>query len=504
MEGITGYAASGQLIQGARKPTPVFGAYCESRQVLRAGPKNIGSNHGEDRIMSTSTTFHEQDSRASEQRSCPREPLKWVVLVFFDQQNWGKLIDLSEKGMSFEFAHPPSLREPINFTFEAMGCVPVLKEEKVFGDSFQAKGQVMWTRDFERTAGVRFLELSETSRDQIRHWLWPETQHAVNLNLHDELSCEREPVQETLVGPASDEVLVEAPVRTFQDKSQRRQEKLGLNPRRARMRIIAVLGCVGAFGMVVAGGIKIGTKLTRGGEAPEGIPNPSEQNSSRTGNRAVSENTRPFLVEVLDADSRRWILWFADDAHQNVFNQIAQKSSSPSASGSSKKATGPEKPAAPLSHEAIHYFSMLRPNVSGPQANASLASAAPLAASLPGEVLAPVGAPLRDLSPGPPIPVPVERTLRQGGDFQPARLIRATPPVYPQLARANRLAGDVTLDALIDGSGNVREVNVISGPLVLQEGAKEALRQWKYEPARLDGQPTAMHVLVTLKFRIDK
>src|SRR6266705_1135242 len=46
--------------------------------------------------MSCAPTIHKNDSRGSERRSCPREPLKWVVLVFFGEVNWGKLIDISE------------------------------------------------------------------------------------------------------------------------------------------------------------------------------------------------------------------------------------------------------------------------------------------------------------------------------------------------------------------------------------------------------------------------
>ena len=63
------------------------------------------------------------------------------------------------------------------------------------------------------------------------------------------------------------------------------------------------------------------------------------------------------------------------------------------------------------------------------------------------------------------------------------------------------MAGDVTLDALVDESGNVLDVKVIAGPLLLRDAAMEALRQWKYEPARLDGQPTPMHLTVTVKFQ---
>ena len=121
--------------------------------------------------MSTSAAAHKHDWRSNERRSSRREPLRWIVLVFFGQNNWGKLIDLSEKGMCFQFEQTPSVKEPIEFTFEAMGCMSIPHEANVFGDSFQAAGRVVWTHDFERTAGVQFLNLSQRSRDQIRYWL---------------------------------------------------------------------------------------------------------------------------------------------------------------------------------------------------------------------------------------------------------------------------------------------------------------------------------------------
>src|SRR5207253_230646 len=82
----------------------------------------------------------------------------------------------------------------------------------------------------------------------------------------------------------------------------------------------------------------------------------------------------------------------------------------------------------------------------------------------------------------PPLQVPV------GGMVQQARLIHSVPPVYPSLAKLTRVSGDVVVDALIDASGNVKTVKVLSGPTTLQQAAIETVRQWKYEPARLDGQ----------------
>jgi periplasmic protein TonB len=74
--------------------------------------------------------------------------------------------------------------------------------------------------------------------------------------------------------------------------------------------------------------------------------------------------------------------------------------------------------------------------------------------------------------------------------------------VYPATAKSQRVSGDVTIDALIDVNGSVTTMKVLSGPSLLHQAAMSALRQWKYEPAQLDGKPTAMHVTVKVQFRL--
>lgn len=88
-----------------------------------------------------------------------------------------------------------------------------------------------------------------------------------------------------------------------------------------------------------------------------------------------------------------------------------------------------------------------------------------------------------------------------GGDVKQARLISSVPPVYPQLAKNQHLSGDVMIDALIDVHGNVSTMKVISGPAMLHQAAMDALRQWKYQPATLNGQAMAMHLTVTMQFK---
>ena len=88
-----------------------------------------------------------------------------------------------------------------------------------------------------------------------------------------------------------------------------------------------------------------------------------------------------------------------------------------------------------------------------------------------------------------------------GGDVKQARLISSVPPVYPQLAKYQHLSGDVMIDALVDLHGNVATMKVVSGPAMLHQAAMDALRQWKYQPATLNGQAMPMHLMVTMQFK---
>jgi TonB family protein len=89
-----------------------------------------------------------------------------------------------------------------------------------------------------------------------------------------------------------------------------------------------------------------------------------------------------------------------------------------------------------------------------------------------------------------------------GGEVKPAKLLSSVPPAYPQMARTQRVSGDVTIDASIDAAGRVSAARVISGPTLLHQAAIDAVKQWKYQPATLNGQATPMHLTVTVQFRL--
>lgn len=103
--------------------------------------------------------------------------------------------------------------------------------------------------------------------------------------------------------------------------------------------------------------------------------------------------------------------------------------------------------------------------------------------------------------PAPPTP---KQTLTSGGKLISPRLIHSVPVVYPTIANSTHVEGDVEIQAVIDKNGKVISAKAISGPALLQSAAVDAVRQWRYSPATLDGQPITMQYVVTVRFRLNQ
>jgi protein TonB len=108
-------------------------------------------------------------------------------------------------------------------------------------------------------------------------------------------------------------------------------------------------------------------------------------------------------------------------------------------------------------------------------------------------------APMPQPPPQPSTPIAPQR-IKQGGAVQAARIVYQPQPVYPTLARQARMQGLVVLHAVVDANGNVGELQVISGPPLLVRAALDAVRQWRYEPTLLNGEPVEVETTITVSF----
>ena len=78
-------------------------------------------------------------------------------------------------------------------------------------------------------------------------------------------------------------------------------------------------------------------------------------------------------------------------------------------------------------------------------------------------------------------------------------------PEYTELAREARLQGVVILQTAIDQEGNVVDVDVLKElPMGLTEAAVDAVKQWKFEPATMDGEPIPVSYNVTVNYQLGK
>jgi periplasmic protein TonB len=81
-------------------------------------------------------------------------------------------------------------------------------------------------------------------------------------------------------------------------------------------------------------------------------------------------------------------------------------------------------------------------------------------------------------------------------------LIQRIEPPYPQLARAARVQGDVVLSAVIDTNGHITNLQLVSGHPMLVPAAIAAVKQWRYKPYLLNGQPVEVETTITVIFTL--
>ena len=92
--------------------------------------------------------------------------------------------------------------------------------------------------------------------------------------------------------------------------------------------------------------------------------------------------------------------------------------------------------------------------------------------------------------------------FRIGDGIRPPTRIGGPPPVYPPEAREARVQGVVIVEATISPTGEVSDVEVLRSVPLLDEAAVAAVRQWRYEPTLVDGEPVSILMTVTVNFAL--
>jgi protein TonB len=100
-----------------------------------------------------------------------------------------------------------------------------------------------------------------------------------------------------------------------------------------------------------------------------------------------------------------------------------------------------------------------------------------------------------------PVPTPVKR-MRIAARVAEANLIHDVAPQYPPEAGRERIEGTVVLMAVIGKNGAVTDVRVESGLPILAQAAIDAVKQWRYKPYMIDGEPVEVDSRITINFNL--
>ena len=83
-------------------------------------------------------------------------------------------------------------------------------------------------------------------------------------------------------------------------------------------------------------------------------------------------------------------------------------------------------------------------------------------------------------------------------------LIKKVQPVYPHNGLSQGLEGSVQLLATISKNGDITAIKVVNGDPQLAHSATEAVKQWKYKPYLLDGEPVEIQTPITINFKLPR
>jgi protein TonB len=256
-------------------------------------------------------------------------------------------------------------------------------------------------------------------------------------------------------------------------------------PPPGRFRRVAIAGTAS---LVLASGAGVVWKLSNRASAPPRRATPRPSTSTATASPAVNPPVAP-----------------PPDTEPQVLPPVSQPATPPPVVN--REAKAPPKAAAnttplrafvpPTSTPAARNQSGAVPLPPGTDPVITVSSVPSLPAGLNPTAQGPAPPPAANPAAQPPAPKPM---LPTGGKIEQAQLIRRTLPEYPNLARQRGVTGIVRLTAAIDERGEVNNVKVVSGDAVLATAAKNAVLQWKYKPATLNGRPITTTTEIQIVF----
>jgi TonB family protein len=257
----------------------------------------------------------------------------------------------------------------------------------------------------------------------------------------------------------------------------------------------AAILALAALGYVTFG--KFGRSGTA--PAPQSVTAPSEQQSRPSALAPMSSPAPAASTSTSTVDQANITNQPAASKTPagGLLNKLLNKSTADAASPSAMRIPANAEPAA-KSPDAVPIVVKTNP------ANAKSQSQPQSEESAPALAVAPANdSNLNGLMSSAPanLAQPTLATLRISQGVSQGLLIKRVQPQYPQAALAVHAQGTVQIEATINKQGSVVNPKVLSGDSLLARAALEAVRQWRYKPYFLDGQPVEIQTQITINFK---
>jgi TonB family protein len=469
----------------------------------------------------------------SDRRSYSRRPIRSLAYVELDEGNGGIVLNVSEGGLAVQAV--TSLMDDL---------LPSVRFELSEG-WVQARARITWTTESRKVAGLEFIDLQDDARKTIRDWVGRESPVAGRVagvdappeacssvavepavseaSLSTVLDIDRpfvaedpsgkQPDDETpanadaIAGPAPS--ILAWPTFTPGDviaasahpgpeskppRVQNRPVEATPHPTAILFRNKwALVGCLAVLALAsLAAGWAAGQGIFGNFLARVHTTVPSNTPVGRNGRSSFANtNARVAEIEVVNASNQRWTIPF-DGPLDTPQPETRRPVSGNSSSQPGKIQTGFRTwiPAPPLLKRAANGGG--EPTSVNPPVLVN-------APASPGNILSQTGSAISQALAGAvqlrkPEPPPPTGIITRG------QVIYEVDPVYPKVARDQRVEGTVRLNVTIGKDGMVRAVTVLGGPFLLVKAAEEAVRQWRYSPTLLDDKPIEVEKEVDLRF----
>lgn len=429
---------------------------------------------------------------APERRVHARQPVRTLTYVELDEGNGGIVLNASEGGLSVQAV--------TGLMDDALPKVRFhLSQSKGW---LEAPARVVWANDSRKVAGLEFVELPEAGRELIREWLAGEstTEESSATAAGDDGEAAAASEEAAAVAEANGAATappkqpLASPAGSLDESPARESSPLahGLFAERAVAReagadrawnlagLIAVLAIVSLIAGWIAGRGTLAS-LWQGLDRQNPAAQAAQRNASAADTAAPSASVSE--IETIDIHDQRWTVPLIPTAGRPPTSSYAQQSPAPSP------------------------WPAYNPALATPQIQARSAGDASAEQLNPPAVAGPTDGGVSisfDQSVDPSrIQPPAEAAPERAASvLQRGVLIYHVNPIYPELAKEQEVQGTVKLEITIGADGVVRSVFAVSGPGLLVEAARDAVRRWRYTPTLLDGKPVESQTTVSVIFHL--